>query len=297
LSTAIDSENANPAKRVFVISPIGAEGSDTRELADLFLDDLVRVSLPAPTYNVMRADEDGSPYAITSAMMGRLLAANFCVADISGLNPNVMYELALAHAAGKRVIIMTSDTGPMPFDIKDMRTIKYSVRADKIKAAIGALRQMAEFEPGPDEALLITNPVHEAFQAWTDKQTAASVTGGADEAVVRVVERLERKLDALSTERSAGLQERQAFDVMSAEPGRSTVMQGNNMLHVLFEHLNTGDPSVEAMHQTAQGQALVNEAMKGAAGSLQRLDDWIRFTSRNYPDLDFHGSDRLRLKV
>jgi hypothetical protein len=200
MATKDGSIAVDQAKKVFVISPIGAEGSDVRELADLFLEDLVRVALPAPGYDVMRADEDGSPYAITSAMMGRLLAADFCVADISGLNPNVMYELALAHAAGKRVIIMTSDIGPMPFDIKDMRTITYSTRADKIKKAVAGLRQMAEFKAAPDEAFLIINPVHEAFQAWTDKQTAAAVTGSADEAMVRVVERLESKLDAVSAE-------------------------------------------------------------------------------------------------
>ncbi|WP_248761049.1 hypothetical protein [Pseudarthrobacter sp. SSS035] len=219
MATTAGSIGVDQTKKVFVISPIGAEGTDVRELADLFLEDLVRVALPAPCYDVMRADEDGSPYAITSAMMGRLLAADFCVADISGLNPNVMYELALAHAAGKRVIIMTSDVGPMPFDIKDIRTITYSIRADKIKTAVAGLRQMAEFKAAPDEALLIINPVHEAFQAWADKQTAAAVTGSADEAMVRVVERLERKLDAVSAELMGGLRgNRQEGMVASPSP-------------------------------------------------------------------------------
>jgi hypothetical protein len=48
MATKDGSIAVDQAKKVFVISPIGAEGSDVRELADLFLEDLVRVALPAP---------------------------------------------------------------------------------------------------------------------------------------------------------------------------------------------------------------------------------------------------------
>ena len=46
------------------------------------------------------------------------------VADISGLNPNVFYEIGLAHALGKEVIIISSDK-ETPFDIRSLRHFMY----------------------------------------------------------------------------------------------------------------------------------------------------------------------------
>lgn len=45
------------------------------------------------------------------------------VADLTGSNPNVMYELAIRHAAAKHAIQITSSR--LPFDIQGMRTIPF----------------------------------------------------------------------------------------------------------------------------------------------------------------------------
>jgi hypothetical protein len=52
--------------------------------------------------------------------------ADFVIADISGRNPNVYYELGLAHASGKRVILVSSDKpDDVPTDVRHFEFIAH----------------------------------------------------------------------------------------------------------------------------------------------------------------------------
>ncbi len=52
--------------------------------------------------------------------------SDLCVADLSGLNPNVIYEVALAHSLGKPTILITQEKEEsIPFDIRHHRVIIY----------------------------------------------------------------------------------------------------------------------------------------------------------------------------
>ena len=54
--------------------------------------------------------------------------AKLLLADLSGKNANVFYELGLAHAARKPVIFTASDTDDVPFDLRHLRVIIYDIR-------------------------------------------------------------------------------------------------------------------------------------------------------------------------
>ncbi len=50
------------------------------------------------------------------------------IADLSGLNPNVMYELGFAHALGKKVIHITNTPlNELPFDVRNWNTHSYKI--------------------------------------------------------------------------------------------------------------------------------------------------------------------------
>jgi hypothetical protein len=51
--------------------------------------------------------------------------ASVIVADVTGKNPNVFYELGIAHTIGKRTIIITQNEEDVPFDLKYLRYFKY----------------------------------------------------------------------------------------------------------------------------------------------------------------------------
>ncbi len=57
-------------------------------------------------------------------------AAFVVVADVTGRNANVFYELGIAHTLGKNVIILTQDEGDIPFDIRTYRHITYEDNQD-----------------------------------------------------------------------------------------------------------------------------------------------------------------------
>jgi hypothetical protein len=52
-------------------------------------------------------------------------AARAIIADCTGRNPNVFYEIGLAHAVGKPVVLITQKGEDVPFDLKAIRYIEY----------------------------------------------------------------------------------------------------------------------------------------------------------------------------
>jgi hypothetical protein len=54
-------------------------------------------------------------------------AAKVLVAELTTRNPNVFYELGLAHALNKPVVLISSNEGDVPFDLQHIRVIYYDV--------------------------------------------------------------------------------------------------------------------------------------------------------------------------
>lgn len=61
-----------------------------------------------------------------------ILGSDIIIADCSGKNANVMYELGIAHSTGKDVILITKDDiKDAPTDIRYYEFIKYALHDDK----------------------------------------------------------------------------------------------------------------------------------------------------------------------
>jgi hypothetical protein len=52
--------------------------------------------------------------------------SRYVVCDCSGRNPNVFYEIGIAHTLGKEVILITQSGDDVPFDLKHLRYIHYA---------------------------------------------------------------------------------------------------------------------------------------------------------------------------
>ena len=52
-------------------------------------------------------------------------AARVVVADCTGRNPNVFYEIGLAHAIGRQTILIAQSLRDVPFDLRSLRVIIY----------------------------------------------------------------------------------------------------------------------------------------------------------------------------
>lgn len=78
-------------------------------------------------FRVVRADSIFKPKeAITESIWEFINRARLIVADVTGKNPNVFYELGLAHTVGKDAIIITQQKDDVPFDLRHLRFLSYA---------------------------------------------------------------------------------------------------------------------------------------------------------------------------
>jgi nucleoside 2-deoxyribosyltransferase len=72
-----------------------------------------------------RADNRWDHPAIIQDVVALIDQAAIVICDCSGKNANVFYEMGIAHALGKEVIIITQNPTDIPFDIAHLRHIRY----------------------------------------------------------------------------------------------------------------------------------------------------------------------------
>lgn len=111
----------------FVISPIGQPDSPERKAADGVFRFIIEPAMREFDIHTQRSDHMAEPGNISEQMFREIFQADINVAVVSGYNPNVFYELAVAQAAGRPVIILAEEGSRLPFDIKDLRTIYYNL--------------------------------------------------------------------------------------------------------------------------------------------------------------------------
>lgn len=115
-------------KKVFVLMPLSSEFDDVYNY-------LIRDSLSDAGFDVVRADDILNQRNIMADIVQSISASNLIVADLSTSNPNVYYELGLAHAFGKPVILLAQNLDEVPFDLRSYRVITYSTHFQKMNAA------------------------------------------------------------------------------------------------------------------------------------------------------------------
>lgn len=123
--------------KCFVISPIGAPGSAIREHADDVFDFIIKPACKAANVTPERADHDSRPGIITEQMYDAILTdADLLIAVLTFHNPNVFYEIAIAEAAARPLILMIADNDGIPFDIKDRRILTYDLKPRSVQTGI-----------------------------------------------------------------------------------------------------------------------------------------------------------------
>lgn len=142
----------------FIICPIGDEGTEIRRRSDKLLKHVLAPVLSANNYNAIRADQIPKVGLITTQVINLIIDCPLVIADLSGSNPNVFYELAIRHAVQEPYIQVINKDEKMPFDIAGVRTVEIDLgdldSVDKAKSEID--RQIKEFSKGhkPDSPIM-----------------------------------------------------------------------------------------------------------------------------------------------
>lgn len=118
----------NMLKSCLVISPIGEEETEVRQRSNKVLKHIIEPVAYECGYQAIRADKISEPGIITSQIIGRLLNDDLVIADLTGMNANVYYELAVRHAIKKAVVQIIHQGDKIPFDVSMTRTISFDYR-------------------------------------------------------------------------------------------------------------------------------------------------------------------------
>lgn len=122
-----------PRYKCFVMMPFGDVESEEH---DRYLNIYNRAIQPAEDrlggqVAVERADFTLKAFELADGVHMHLREADFCLADITNRNTNVLYEMGFAKALGIEVIVISQDPPPYPVDIAHLTVIRYAVPHDE----------------------------------------------------------------------------------------------------------------------------------------------------------------------
>lgn len=105
------------SKLCFVLMPFSLEWSD-------MVYSLIKENVEKLGLKCLRAD-NLTGQIIIEDIWSIINECAFVIADMTTKNPNVMYELGIAHAIGKPAILITQEVSKTPFDITHLRHWEY----------------------------------------------------------------------------------------------------------------------------------------------------------------------------
>lgn len=157
----MNAENNIAEKKCFVITPIGANASPTRRATDGLIAAVLTPVLKELGYEAVVAHKIDDSGSISGQVIQHILEDDLVIANLTELNPNVMYELAIRHCVGLPAIVVAQEGTILPFDIVDHRTIFYS---NDMSGAIDLMPRLTAAIRAAVAASTPDNPVYRVAQ-------------------------------------------------------------------------------------------------------------------------------------
>jgi hypothetical protein len=88
---------------------------------------------------IRRADDIWENPAIIQDIVSLIDRSRVVIADCTGRNPNVFYEIGIAHTLGRDVILITQNPDDIPFDLRHLRYVRYLNNREGRQALSAAL--------------------------------------------------------------------------------------------------------------------------------------------------------------
>lgn len=175
------------SKTVFFITQLGNKDTEIRRRADDVEKGIILPAVDGLDIKVERADKQPTPGLITEQIIRLISSADVIIADLTGHNPNVYYELGVAHSLRKPVVLLADGTDSLTFDVKDERIVTIGddgkIGVSEAEAAAHELRGFLDTVLEPD--FVPTNVVTSAASSRSFDELAADDPERAELANVR----------------------------------------------------------------------------------------------------------------
>jgi tetratricopeptide (TPR) repeat protein len=165
----------------------------------------VQPAVLATGLRVLRHDDLTRPSLTGSRIWEGLREADIVVADVTGKNPNVFYELGITHAIGKPTVLIARDSLDVPFDLKHLRVIVYKTDPRSLEILRGQLKDALRrvIEASSDQSLGIATR-----SSIADQMPASAAIRTVLERADQEMARGEYREAITSLQEAAGLQEK-----------------------------------------------------------------------------------------
>lgn len=137
--------------KVFVIMPFSDEFFESYEMIKSHFEE---------EFEFSHAGEEDNQQNILADIIPPIYNADVVLADLTGLNANVMYELGIAHSFNKKTIVITrDDMSTLPFDLKQYRAKGYSTHFKQFYELLSYLEK--HLHGAIDGTVVFNNPVND----------------------------------------------------------------------------------------------------------------------------------------
>jgi hypothetical protein len=150
--SVIDAPREDEAKqrKCFIVGPTDDPNIEVRRHAETLFKYVIRPALLDSDYSARRVDAESSDGRLTQSIVDAILDDDLVIAVLSYRNPHVFYEVALAQAAARPLILMIEDGQELTFDPRGAKVVTYSLDTDSVLSAVNvrklqaAMREIAE---------------------------------------------------------------------------------------------------------------------------------------------------------
>jgi len=125
--------NAKTSPMCFVLMPYDGKSHEATIVKSLY-EHIIKPEIIQAGFEALRADELSPEFRFIDQIHLAIQKSALVIADLSGNNPNIMYEIGLAHALGKSVILISTDVASVPVDLLGSLMLLYNpTRQDEFR--------------------------------------------------------------------------------------------------------------------------------------------------------------------
>ncbi len=137
----MDIQTTSPKPFCFVLMPFEKKFDDVYEFG-------IKGACEDAGVYCDRVDEQIFAGSMLDRIYNQISKADIIVADMTGRNPNVFYEVGYAHVLGKTVILLTQQSEDIPFDLKHFQHIVYNAQIKELRADLAKRVKHFAFDSG-----------------------------------------------------------------------------------------------------------------------------------------------------